>query len=676
MIYQNLDFCVGCEISPENKTMQSENKSACIINFIYTNKNMMRREQAYFFDLMDKFNICDYCNYYDPELLIVKTHQNTYICCECAKKCTKEFWEKLKLCTINTAVKIQKNVKPLDNKPLIFQQMYGQFKEYNTNLFDLLNEEVEKYKAKEPNHIFNSYYEVVRNKIRLGKMRGSTSYLTGDSYNYCDDVVVNKRIDWDYISDVYFISDYNHLTTMLKGVEDKVNIPLNYSSSASLKVNYKPYFDRFNEFEIIRLKLENRKVLMAVLANSKKNMMYRILDVADSTGHMVMLTDIENSYISNLICKLKNSKDKTVDYFKLLENAYLTVQKTARSYIDSIKSKLVDDVKYYEELKRDNSKIKKMTVYLKVCDIIKSYGKLGSHYCNIDRDLEYFTNYIHCRLEFALSTKLSQMRLCKKLNRQQALNDTSYSNIRNETVNDETRMPRSIFKQINRDELIIETDCSVCFLSDTNYYNPIIYCSECETGTHIKCIGLTEIPPKDYYCSNCFNNAFNYCIICGLKGYFLQPSKNGKVYYHTFCIFAAKMWYLMTKDTNYTDDFSNSKTAVCYYCRSNYGILNSCSKCRTCIYHYFCAYLNGCRFGITNYNKLSYEAFMKDKYEYHTKVHCQTCSVNHLTKKKNIAKNEADLLFLKIKYLRQASINPEFTKTYLEFEDYFEYMYK
>lgn len=39
-----------------------------------------------------------------------------------------------------------------------------------------------------------------------------------------------------------------------------------------------------------------------------------------------------------------------------------------------------------------------------------------------------------------------------------------------------------------------ETDCKICFCSDNNDSNQVLYCDSCNTSYHLACYGLNSIP--------------------------------------------------------------------------------------------------------------------------------------------------------------------------------------
>jgi len=39
-----------------------------------------------------------------------------------------------------------------------------------------------------------------------------------------------------------------------------------------------------------------------------------------------------------------------------------------------------------------------------------------------------------------------------------------------------------------------ETDCKICFCSDNNDSNQVLYCDHCNTSFHLACYGLSSLP--------------------------------------------------------------------------------------------------------------------------------------------------------------------------------------
>lgn len=56
------------------------------------------------------------------------------------------------------------------------------------------------------------------------------------------------------------------------------------------------------------------------------------------------------------------------------------------------------------------------------------------------------------------------------------------------------RPPKGLIGHGNKK--FFETDCKICFSSDNNDYNQVLYCDSCNTSFHLLCYGLTSVPQQ------------------------------------------------------------------------------------------------------------------------------------------------------------------------------------
>ena len=337
--------------------------------------------------------------------------------------------------------------------------------------------------------------------------------------------------------------------------------------------------------------------------------------------------------------------------------------------MSKINAQLSADTQFYKDYKRQNAEALNRIEYIKVCDIIKAYRSLGRQYCDIEKDLEFYTTYVHSRINFKLNKDESHQPRQFLTNKH--YKESSHGDAHSNGLPSENSVQNIVAQVTDRADLTIESDCSVCFVADTSYFNPIVYCSSCEMGAHIKCIGLSEVPTDNYFCHKCYNTKQQkFCIICGVDGYFLQKARDSAIAYHTYCVFATKDWGLRVRSSAQQVNKMKSNVMTCVHCSSNKGTIESCADCQMRHYHALCGYLNGQYFKVEDYDKLNFEDFMLDKYSYAVVTKCDVCSKKYLGEELGRSVEDADVLLLKVKYLRRASIDPKFNKTYLEFNEY------
>ena len=643
------------------------NNAACVLKDIYSINTERGTEQGFYFNLLDRLNICNYCSSFNPDLLLVETHENMYICCNCANLQSEGFIQQLRDYVVQHAIAI--NTAANISHGLMEKESYETKEE---DLFDLLQQEANRWQKLDENTSNKISLEVAEGN---GKPKSSNlkqnNILTSIS-NDNNDIVVDKVMNWDYVSLTYFLSDFSILSRNIKIIEDKVGRSFGYAHIEPINVTFGSYLDRFLDADIVRIPVNDQKVFMAALAYLKKYNIYKISDTPELAGHLSILSTTEDNHITNLIEAIGKSESGVIDYVKLLEYSYLFAQTRAQSYLNKISANISSDVHYYREYKRLNIEAQNRIEYIRVCDIIKAYRNLSNQYLNIEKDLEFYVNYVQNRLNF-------------KLNKDEHVQSTPHTSIKhhkevslikpvtnNDASNNTTTYngyPSAKFQE--KHDVAIESDCSVCFVADTSYFNPIVYCTTCEMGAHIKCIGLSEVPSDNYFCHKCYYiKQHKYCILCGMENYFLQKAKDSSIAYHTFCAFSTKSWIYRVKSTAQMSNKMKSNITNCMYCNSSRGVIDSCLTCGTKHYHPFCGYLNGHYFRVENYDHLNFDDFMEDKYGYSVEMKCDNCSKNYFKEELNCDIEQAELLFMKTRYLRRASIDPKFNRMYLTFNDY------
>lgn len=55
---------------------------------------------------------------------------------------------------------------------------------------------------------------------------------------------------------------------------------------------------------------------------------------------------------------------------------------------------------------------------------------------------------------------------------------------------------------LNNFEQDAQYSCQICFLSDLDHFNPIVFCGTCSLGAHQKCQGIADLD-QDYNCDRC-----------------------------------------------------------------------------------------------------------------------------------------------------------------------------
>lgn len=661
------NLCEFCEKTETSDTETCFDDSSCFLNTIYSVEKERGREQIYYFNLLDRLKVCSYCEISNPDLLVLQTHESSYICCSCAKTQSEEFRRGMIEFTIGNGTPI----KSTERRNQIIEESEHLSSE-EVNLFDLLKKEVENCKRFEQdgsNKVLSDANEV-NGKPKASNLNKNNAISYGS--NDMEELIVDKAINWDYVSATYFLSDYSQLNRKIKMLEEKVNRPFGFDLIEPINVTFGSYLDRFSETGIVRIPIDDRKVFIAVLGYLKKYNIYKITDTPELTGHFSLLTVLQDNHISNLIEAINQSDVGIVDYLKLLKCSYLFAQSRAQGYLNKISSQFSSDVHYYREYARQNIEAQNRIEYIRICDIIKGYRNLSAQYLGIEKDLEYYTSYVRSRINFKLN-KDENSHHKSHLNSKHH-KETALVGLNPQNGPMDIELPPSQISNLKiqeRPDIAIESDCSVCFVADTSYFNPIVYCTGCEMGGHIKCVGLSEVPSDNYFCHKCYHvKQQKFCIICGLDSYFLQRAKDSQIAYHTFCAFADKAWIYRAKSTTSVPNKMKSNSIACMYCNSYKGEIETCVDCKSKYYHMFCGYLNGHHYKAMNYDKLNFDDFMEDKYNYEVEMRCDNCSREHFQESLTCDSATTDLLFLKTKYLRRASIDPKFNRTYLEFEDY------
>ena len=50
---------------------------------------------------------------------------------------------------------------------------------------------------------------------------------------------------------------------------------------------------------------------------------------------------------------------------------------------------------------------------------------------------------------------------------------------------------------------IFETDCKICFCTESDDKNPVLYCDSCNASFHQACYGVEKITEDKFYCDVC-----------------------------------------------------------------------------------------------------------------------------------------------------------------------------
>lgn len=662
---QNQDPCEFCEATSTTTASTVPSPRACVLKAIYSNHHERGKEQGFYFNLLDRLNVCSYCNSFNPDSLVVPTHEDTHICCHCAKRQSSSFIAQLEQYVLQHAIPINST----ETKSL--QKENNEVNpRASVDLFSLLRTEAEWWRKHDTS---GSSRLTPEHAESSGKIKSSNlnKHNSGNPIApETEDIVVERVINWDYVSLTYFLSDFSILSRNIKMVEERVARPFGYDHKEPINVTFASYLDKFSDVGVLRVPISEQRVFMAVLAFLKKYNVYKIVDTPELVGHFTVLSTLQDNHISNLVAAINRNEAGIVDYLQLLRESYAFSQSRAQGYLRKIGAKLAGDAQYYKECRQQHAEAQNRIEYIKVCDIIKTYRGLSNQYLDIEKDLEFYTTYVHSRINFKLNkdeTSQPRPHLAAK----------HYKDAEHVDANGANGQPveggvQAIAARIqDRADITIESDCSVCFVADTSYFNPIVYCSSCEMGAHIKCIGLSEVPSDNYFCHKCQHSKHQkFCIICGIDSYFLQKARDSTIAYHTYCAFMSKQWALRVKSNALQPNKMKSNLMTCIHCNSTKGVIDTCADCQMRHYHALCGYLNGQHFRVVDYDKLNFEEYMGDKYSYSIETKCDNCSRRYFAEKLNRDAESAKTLVLKVKYLRRASIDPRFNKAYLEFDEY------
>jgi hypothetical protein len=226
----------------------------------------------------------------------------------------------------------------------------------------------------------------------------------------------------------------------------------------------------------------------------------------------------------------------------------------------------------------------------------------------------------------------------------------------------------------------IESDCAICFSSDTSYTYPVIYCSKCLVGVHLACVNFREIPSENYYCLSCEqkdgDDQAPSCYICNQKGFMLLKVAGAKdLVYHMFCAFATKSW-------NEVYDYQISSKpkfrcqAKCVYCNkqslANTKMLKCVGGCNKRSFHTLCAFFNGLYFLIKSDSELTYAHFNSKQFDYSADFFCEACTFEKLNKVLSPISGERELteMVSMNAYFRLICLWPRFCKKVPTFEHY------
>lgn len=224
---------------------------------------------------------------------------------------------------------------------------------------------------------------------------------------------------------------------------------------------------------------------------------------------------------------------------------------------------------------------------------------------------------------------------------------------------------------------LIDPDCCICFSYETSPTHPVIYCSKCNQGGHIKCLNLREIPSEDYYCLSCKHKGPQpppVCYICRRSNFMLLETSGEKpICYHLFCIFSTKSWEdifnrhktLRTKDKN---------RFKCYYCDKTTKSESKIAKCYLCkkkSFHSICGFFNGLYIAFQSNGDLKLEDFEQKYYKYSVDIYCEECTVSRFGIMASYLKldNVQELIFMNA-YMRKILSWPLMFFEYPTYEKY------
>jgi hypothetical protein len=251
------------------------------------------------------------------------------------------------------------------------------------------------------------------------------------------------------------------------------------------------------------------------------------------------------------------------------------------------------------------------------------------------------------------------------------LNETKKTSIK---THHNPREDGSVHELVKHDH-DIESDCCICFFSETSYSHPVIYCSGCEQGAHLTCLNMREIPTDNYYCLTCQNKNDDRapsCYICKNRGFMLlQVSAGDKTFaYHMICVFATKSWSEVY-DQQKCSKLKNKSKTRCQYC-DKLNLKNNkmmrCATCKTTSFHSLCAFFNGLFFDISFGSEMTYDNFCNRLYDYNADVFCEQCSTERLGLVAS-EKTPLDVVYMN-GYLRLISVWPKFFNHVPTFEKY------
>jgi hypothetical protein len=166
-----------------------------------------------------------------------------------------------------------------------------------------------------------------------------------------------------------------------------------------------------------------------------------------------------------------------------------------------------------------------------------------------------------------------------------------------------------------------ESDCSVCFHSDSDDTSPIVFCDRCNVSVHQECYGIKVIPEGEYYCDLCASCDKN--VICQLC---LKPQgamkKVDKNWVHMCCLLVSSQYRI----TNYSEletakineeSLHSLNKHKCYICDKIKGDLHEVDCCKNQenkFAHFLCAYFEGHSLSII---KIKFEG---EKFNSHLKL--------------------------------------------------------
>lgn len=643
----NTKACKLCENkSTSQQTSSIYQQTECIFARLWKKVRKLDHDIKVYPNIFNLLKMCFECERFDQNMMVVKSFDKNFLCCECLNKKDNQYKSKL-----------FDHVKKSFSKSKVDPSLINTMKLRNINdtknltILDMLLEDTDNF---QDNKIRNKEEEDQHSNFLMAtESQATTTKSSSDKHK--NSIIKENSIDWGKVTRSYFVADYSVLTSNLSMIMNELDKEPIEIEDDCFYVNFKNYLAKFEYFHIVKVNINEKNIVTGVFGKLYDNSRYRLLSKERIKAYLTNLTLQESMYISNLFKEV--AENHVIDYYQFVMNEYTRCVSKIKSIVSKVDENIRKDISYYKKYYQTEIEAKKRLEYVQICNIVKLYMKIGNSYFDIEKDLVYYTNFIKTRISSHKNEKTQPVQ-SKKSHSKQLGNPRS---IKNRFKN---------HSKTSKETIAIESDCSVCFIAETEYFNQIIYCSGCEKGTHLKCIGLFEVPSENFYCLTCSNNKHNkICVFCQKESYMLQQGNNGVVY-HTFCACANKNWSFRKKGSEVKEIVKPKTVSCCIYCKFNKGIVNTCADCNEVNFHYFCGYLKGLMFKIDNYDQISFEDSINEEYGYSFGMYCETCTKKQMKNKKDLDVNALEELFLKACYYRNVCISPKFNKLNLDFDSY------